>query len=104
MLAMTALATALAAPAAAAKSRAVWCAPDRARAWLEIMRTGTVPDNPEQCDDPIKAVADFARAHRISGTPTTILPNGRRLVGAVTKAEFERQLERSARSPGTGKP
>ena len=30
-------------PEAAAKSRAVWCAPDRAKAWDEVMRTGAVP-------------------------------------------------------------
>jgi len=31
------------APEAAAKSLAVWCAPDRAKAWDEAMRTGAVP-------------------------------------------------------------
>lgn len=84
-------------PDAAAKSRAVWCAPDRAKAWHEVMRTGVAPANGGQCDNPIAKIADFARRHRISGTPTTILADGRRLVGAVPRAEVEKQLLRSAR-------
>lgn len=84
-------------PEAAAKSRAVWCAPDRAKAWAEIMRTGIVPKGPANCADPIANIADFARRHRITGTPTTILADGRRLVGAVPRAQLDKELQRAAR-------
>lgn len=84
-------------PDAPAKSRAVWCAPDRAAAWHEVMRTGVAPANGGQCDNPIAKIGDFARRHRISGTPTTILADGRRLVGAAPRAEVEKQLLRSSR-------
>ncbi len=80
-------------PEAAAKSRAIWCAADRAAAWEEAIRTGiAVGDG--SCDNPIAAIATFAEKHRISGTPTTILRDGRRLVGAVPRAELEKQLNR----------
>jgi hypothetical protein len=38
-------------PEAAAKSRAVWCAPDRAKAWADTMHTGAVPPTPAKCAD-----------------------------------------------------
>jgi len=84
-------------PEAAAKSRAVWCAPDRAKAWDEVMRTGVVPADAPQCATPMANIADFAKRHRINGTPTTILADGRRLVGAVPRAQLERELQRAAK-------
>ena len=84
-------------PEAAAKSLAVWCAPDRAKAWDEVMRTGTVPAGSPQCANPMGNIADFAKRHRINSTPTTILADGRRLVGAVPRAQLERELQRAAK-------
>ncbi|KDP87215.1 hypothetical protein CF70_002915 [Cupriavidus sp. SK-3] len=84
-------------PHAADKSKAVWCAKDRAKAWDDIMRTGAVPPNAGTCDNPIAKIADFAKQHRILGTPTIFLSDGRRLVGAVARAELEKQLLRAAK-------
>ena len=84
-------------PDAAAKSKAVWCAKDRVKAWDDAMRTGTVPAGAANCDNPIAKIIDFAKRHRITGTPTTILANGRRLVGAVPRAELETQLQKAAK-------
>lgn len=83
-------------PDAAAKSKAVWCAKDRVKAWDDAMRTGTVPAGAADCDNPIAKIAAFAKRHRITGTPTMVLSDGRRLVGAVPRAELEKQLVRSA--------
>ena len=60
------------------------------------MRTGTVPAGAADCDNPIAKIAAFAKRHRITGTPTMVLSDGRRLVGAVPRAELEKQLVRSA--------
>ena len=79
-------------PDAAAKSKAVWCAKDRAEAWNEVMRAGTLPAAAPDCDHPLAKIADLAKKHRITGTPTTILPDGRRLVGAVPRDELEARL------------
>lgn len=89
-------------PQAAAKSRAVWCAPDRAKAWSEIMHSGAVPTGPADCANPIDDIAVFARQHRINGTPTLVLADGRRLVGAVPRATLEKELQRSARPERAG--
>lgn len=84
-------------PDAAAKSRAVWCAKDRVKAWDEVMRTGLAPANAVECDNPIAKIINFAKRHGITGTPTTILADGRRLVGAVPRAELEAQLQKAAK-------
>jgi len=84
-------------PHAVNRSRTVWCAKDRAKAWDDIMRTGVAPPNTSTCDDPITTIASFAKQHRIVGTPTMVLSDGRRLVGAVPRAELEKQLFRAAK-------
>jgi thiol:disulfide interchange protein DsbC len=84
-------------PDAAAKSRAVWCVSDRARAWDEVMRTGVAPAGAATCDNPLRQIAEFAKQHRITGTPTLVLADGRRLVGAVSQATLEKELLRSAK-------
>ena len=83
-------------PQAVDKSRAIWCAKDRAKAWDDAMRTGMPPASAGSCDSPIAAIADFAKRHWINGTPTMVLSDGRRLVGAVSRTDLERQLRRAA--------
>ena len=87
-------------PRAAEKSKAVWCAKDRAKAWAEVMRSGVAPANVGPCDNPIAKIAEFGRRHRIAGTPTIILADGRRLVGAVPREQLEKELSR-VEKPGT---
>lgn len=60
-------------PGAAAKSVAAWCAKDQLKAWDEITQIGTTPLGAATCDNPITKIAEFAKQHRIAGTPTTIL-------------------------------
>lgn len=81
-------------PQAAAKSRAIWCAQDRAKAWEEAMRSGAAAGD-GSCENPIAAIAAFAERHRINATPTSVLRDGRRLVGAIPRAELEKQLDRA---------
>ena len=85
-------------PQAAEKSRGVWCAKDRLKAWDEVLRTGAVPSADTACDNPVDKIVRYAKQHRINGTPTTVLADGRRLVGAVSSAELEKQLQRAAKA------
>lgn len=84
-------------PGATEKSKAVWCAQDRLAAWDAVMSTGTVPGGRRDCDNPVAKIVEFASRHRITGTPTSILEDGRRLVGAVPRDELEAQLQEAAR-------
>ncbi len=75
----------------AEKSRAVWCAADRAKAWSDLMVNGTVPAA-GTCDAPIEKVVALAQKYKIRGTPTIFLPNGERIPGAVPVAQLEQKL------------
>jgi len=73
------------------KSKAVWCATDRAKAWSELMVKGATPP-PGNCETPLKKIMEFAQKHRIQGTPTIFLANGERLAGAIPLAQLEKRM------------
>lgn len=75
----------------AEKSRAVWCAADRSKAWNDLMVNGTVPAA-GTCDAPIEKVLALAQKYNVRGTPTIFLPNGERIPGAVPVAQLEQKL------------
>jgi thiol:disulfide interchange protein DsbC len=79
-------------PDSTEKSKAVWCAPDRAKAWLDLMIKDTVPGGAPACDSPIEKVLAFGREKRIGGTPTIFFEDGERVPGAMPMAAFEKRL------------
>jgi thiol:disulfide interchange protein DsbC len=85
------------------KSKAVWCAADRGKAWLDLMTRETVPTGDAKCTTtPIDKNLAFGREKRISGTPTVIFENGERVPGAMPVAEIEKRLV-AARTAGAAK-
>lgn len=64
------------------KSIAVWCSADKNKAWEDLMLRGNTPV-PGNCDNPLDRNQALAQKVRITGTPTTFAPDGRRLAGAV---------------------
>lgn len=75
----------------AVKSRAVWCAADRAKAWSDLMVNGTAPAA-GTCEAPIEKVLALAQKYNIRGTPTIFLSSGERIPGAVPVAQLEQKL------------
>jgi len=73
------------------KSRAVWCAADRAKAWNDLMINNT-PPAAGNCDAPIEKVVALAQKYNIRGTPTIFLSNGERIPGAIPAAQLEQKL------------
>ena len=67
-------------PDKADHSRAVWCAPDRAKAWLDLAANDSpkVPTNGASCANPVDKVLELGRSLRINGTPTLFFANGER--------------------------
>jgi len=80
-----------------AKSKAVWCAADRGKAWLDIMLRDLTPAE-GNCTTPIEKNLAFGQARRISGTPTLIFEDGDRVPGVIAIAELEKKLA-SAKNP-----
>jgi thiol:disulfide interchange protein DsbC len=84
-------------PKAPEISRAIWCAPDRVKAWDEYMLKGVVPKSPK-CDNPIDKIVAFGQSKKINGTPTIFFADGKRVPGAIPAERFEELLKGG--SPG----
>jgi thiol:disulfide interchange protein DsbC len=78
------------------KSKAVWCSPDKSKAWSELMLNGTVP-TAARCDTPIDKNLELGRKYRVTGTPTLIFANGERVPGAIPAEQVEKLLAQNGK-------
>jgi thiol:disulfide interchange protein DsbC len=74
------------------KSKAIWCAQDRAKAWTDWMVDGKLPASVGTCDNPIAKNGDLAHKLHVNGTPTMFLVDGNRLGGYVALAELDKAI------------
>lgn len=73
------------------KSKAVWCAPDKSKAWSDLMLNAAAPAA-GRCDTPIDKNLELGRKYRITGTPTLIFASGERVPGAISAEQVEKQF------------
>jgi thiol:disulfide interchange protein DsbC len=85
-------------PDSAQKSKQVWCAADRAKAWLDYMVRDIPLQGDASCATPLDRILAFGREKRIQGTPTIFFEDGERVPGAMSIADFEKKLA-SAKAP-----
>jgi len=85
-------------PDRADHSRAVWCAPDRAKAWLDLAVADPpkVPPGGAGCANPVDKVLELGRTLRINGTPTLFYADGERGM-ALPAAQLRAKLDEIAR-------
>lgn len=95
----------------AALPTAIWCAPDRQRAWRQAMhaeeQTGPATSNPiplsapssVPCAHPLDRNLALAQRLKIHGTPTLFFANGQRIDGVADAAEIEAQIKRAPSKP-----
>ena len=75
------------------KSRAVWCAKDRARAWDELMNRAAQPaPAPRGCTTPIEDNQALAQRFGVRGTPAVYLANGQQIGGYLPAEKIEQAL------------
>ena len=87
------------APDSMQKSKAVWCAPDRGKAWIDYMvRDMAVPVD-TTCATPIDKVLEYGKGKKIQGTPTIFFEDGERVPGAMAIADFEKKLASAKAGP-----
>lgn len=79
-------------PDAKRKAETIWCAKDRAKAWDDFMKSGKLPDQVTQCDNPVERNIRLGGSLGINGTPTIIMGDGTMVPGFVPASELERRL------------
>lgn len=77
-------------PDAPAKSKAIWCAPNRVAAWQDWILNDQLPKAANNtCQVPLEKVGELARKIGVTSTPTLIFANGKRMMGAQPYKEIE---------------
>ncbi|MEX0960583.1 MAG: DsbC family protein [Burkholderiales bacterium] len=76
-------------------TKAIWCSPNRARAWDDYVLRGVRPKSPGNCENPVDQLLAFGRDKRIRGTPTLIFADGTRIPGALKVEHMEDMLSKS---------
>ncbi len=79
-------------PDAANKARAIWCAPDRNKAWTDWMLNGQLAKGSGTCVNPIDETAELGNKLGVRGTPLLIFSSGKRVSGAIPAQEIESRL------------
>jgi thiol:disulfide interchange protein DsbC len=75
------------------KSRLIWCAPDKAKAWNDWMLSGKMPGGKDDCDTTaIINNQELGQKLHVTGTPTLFFADGERFPGAVPLAKIEAKL------------
>lgn len=75
------------------KSKAIWCAKDRAKAWEDTMLKGVVPAGKRDCDvTALEKNGQLAQRFGIRGTPGVYLANGQQIGGYVPADKIEGAL------------
>jgi len=84
-------------PELADQSRAVWCAPDRSKAWLDLALRGKPIAGSPKCDAaPIDKVVELGGKLGVRSTPTMFLATGERLRGGTSAAQLKTLLDEAA--------
>ncbi len=74
-------------------SKAVWCSPDRGKAWLDLALRGRPPVVSAACETPVDKNLELGRNLRVSSTPTLIFANGERVSGGMQAADLRALLD-----------
>ena len=80
-------------PDSTEKSKAVWCAKDRAKAWDDLMSKAALPANAvKTCATPLEDNQLLAQRFGVRGTPAVFLANGQQVGGFLPADKLEQAL------------
>jgi thiol:disulfide interchange protein DsbC len=80
-----------------AKVNKALCAKDRIKAWNNLMLDRVVPDNDGTCKNDLAKVIEAGRKLRVTGTPTLVFSNGKRVASGVSPEQLAKLLEQNSR-------
>ena len=76
----------------AEKSKNIWCAKDRNKAWLDWMVRDQSPAKASCDTSALERNVAFSKKHKITGTPTMFFVDGSRVPGAIGVDQIEKTL------------
>jgi len=79
-------------PDSASKSKSIWCAKDRVKAWDDWIMHDQLPKTTATCEVPLERIGELARKIGVTSTPTLIFADGKRMLGAQPYKEIERAM------------
>jgi thiol:disulfide interchange protein DsbC len=82
-------------PDSTEKSKNIWCAADRAKAWNDLMIDGKQPAS-ANCTHPTDKVVALGRKLNIKGTPAMVFADGSRVPGYMPAAMLEKALDKGS--------
>ena len=84
-------------PDSAEKSKSIWCASNRVKAWNDWILNNQLPATTGNCDVPLERVGELARKLGVTSTPTLIFADGKRMQGAQPYKEIEKSMQAAAK-------
>jgi thiol:disulfide interchange protein DsbC len=84
-------------PDAVAKSKSIWCASNRVKAWEDWILRNQLPKSAGSCEVPLEKVGDLARKIGVTSTPTLIFSDGKRMLGSQPYKEIEKAMVASGK-------
>jgi thiol:disulfide interchange protein DsbC len=84
-------------PANKDHSKAVWCSPDRAKAWLELAagQRAKIPEAAPSCANPVDKTLELGQSLGVTSTPTIFLANGERFAGMLPAPDLSDLLNQA---------
>jgi len=79
-------------PDSSTKSKAVWCASDPSKAWVNWMTAQMPLPSKTDCSNPLDKNLALAKKLGITGTPAIFFVDGSRIPGAASKDDLEKKL------------
>jgi len=79
-------------------TKAVWCSPDRAKAWNDLMLRDVEPAASPDCPTPVEKLVALGRSLGANSTPTWFVETGERYAGAIPLEDTRRILDAATRA------
>jgi len=84
-------------PELSEQSKAVWCSPDRSKAWLDLALRGKSTGREQRLRGPRGQEPRARRGLGVNSTPTLIFANGERVAGGLAAADLQQLLDSAKR-------
>ncbi len=84
-------------PDAENKSKLIWCANNRVKAWEDWILRDQLPSAVGNCEVPLEKIGQLAKRIGINSTPTLVFADGKRMLGAQPYKEIERALSAASK-------